>query len=332
MIVVGVVLLAAVAAADPGADRLRDLRPLPKPHYSWPLPGSMLTPDSAVLREYTRITHAVSVRGESVTAPQIAAAVVACKAANAAGPSVPATIAINYSPWHRRFPRDRPPTDVGSAATAEVDAYRAALERIRGSLADANREHAADVRVSALLLDCERFRISDDEEWNAAMTRKHDAIADVSREVFPDARVEWYARGGFSTAGDATWRRSPYFTLRERGDSFSCALYGGPRLDEMREAYRRTRAEATAHAVSSVTPWIALGAGYAPDGSRRRWSFDWPYDQAASARLGAEVNGGAAPWDTVRVVVFYPSPFDDRMPRGPQHFVAYVEGATGASN
>jgi hypothetical protein len=88
----------------------------------------------------------------------------------------------------------------------------------------------------------------------------------------------------------------------------------------------------------SVTPWVALGAGYRrqPDNSQA-WDTDWDYDTVYSMLLGGEINlpwygqqpERYAPWDAAEVVVFYPPPFDGRTPAWGKHFVAYARGAAG---
>ena len=310
---------------------------LPKVHYSFPLPDWALTPANSVLREFARITHGVSLRGESATPEEVDAAVEACKAANGSGSATAASVAINYSPWHRRFGAALPATDTGETARAEVRLFRARLNAIRDSLTRANQRHSSDIKVSAILLDCERFAISlESTAIDEAINRKHDKIYDIARQVFPDARVEWYGRGSMQPSTNAGgWTPSRYFTLREKGDSYSCPLYEVPQVEATRLKYARTREFAAAHGVYDVTPWIALGAGYRGEGPSREWEFNWDYDLRDSWNLGAEVNNAkgvsdrAGEWIAARVVVFYPSPLDERTPRTFEHFVAYVRGAAG---
>src|SRR5262249_55908456 len=103
------------------ARRLAELDPLPKVHYSWPLPTSMLTPSHRALLEFVRVTHAVSLRGESATGEQVDAAVQACAQTPTGGSGRwRPTIAINYSPWHRRFSSSLPATDTGLTAEQET--------------------------------------------------------------------------------------------------------------------------------------------------------------------------------------------------------------------
>ena len=108
--------------------------------------------------------------------------------------------------------------------------------------------------------------------------------------------------------------------------------------------------------ISSVTPWIALGAGQYREpvlpkpGVGFSFSFSLNYDPVYSWQMGREVNGldapwderwseGFAPWDAAKVVCLFPGVFDQRSAAvavgggnstvSLQHFVNYVRGATG---
>ena len=150
---------------------LRELKSLPKVHYSWPLPLRQV-PD-AVLVEYCRITHAISISGEWSQTRDIERAVTLCKMVNTRSPKIPATIGVNFSVWHRRFGKDLPPTDTGPTHWGELAHLRRRLDWIRETLAGVNRKYQANVSVSALLLDSERFHTkTNDVTWNEAMTVK----------------------------------------------------------------------------------------------------------------------------------------------------------------
>ncbi len=316
---------------------LRDLKPLPKIHYSWPVPLEQLS--DAQLHEYTRLTHAISVSGEWVKPEQIEHAVVICKRVNATQPQIPATIGINYSVWHRRFGKDLPPTDVGPTHIAELEYLKTRLDAIRTALATANQKHATDVVISAVLFDSEHFHVrSDDSAWNQAITAKYNAAYDMVREFFPQVRIEWYARGAIHPSASPTgWSEANYFALDEQGETFGCSLYQVPEIGYTREIFRRTARHAEQHGCDEVTPWIALASGYRRQTETyHTFSLDWNYDLIYSWKLGAEVNHawfGAperherfAPWNKAKVAIFYPEPFG-RSPHWAAHFVAYVRGA-----
>jgi len=326
---------------DPGqlVAWLSELDPLPKVHYSYPIESSLLhTPVEPLLYEYVRITHAASLTGRGPRQHHVAAAVAACTLVNRDNPAIAATIALNFSPWHDVFPPDAPPTDFGSLHDAELDQFREALVLFRDWLAEENALQQTDVQMSALLLDHERFKVrEDDPVWNQAITDKLTATYDTARSVFPEARIEWWGRGGFRPVPSG-WSHSPYSTLEEPGESYACALYRVPEAETSREAFRRTYALAQEHGVSQVNPWVALAAGVRPgDDTFSDWLQDWDYDVQHSWRIGAELNDPFyasnpelyAPWDGAEVVTFYPGAFNFRTPAWGKHFVAYVRGANG---
>ena len=318
---------------------MKELKPLQKVHYSWAIPESVIdNPKDPRLFEYARITHAVSLN-EAATPRRVERAVVICKQVNALNPEpgIPATIAVNYSPWHRVFPKDAPPTDVGEKHQAEINKFRRKLEDIKRWLADANARHQTNIPITAFLLDTERFYVREgDKRWNQAITAKYDVLYDITKELFPGARVEWYKRGIARCAAKTGWKANARFTYDEKGDSFSCSLYRMPEIGYMRETFRRTYDFAKLHGVEDVTPWVALAAGYRRDvDDFHKWHADWDYDLIYAWLIGRELNNPwfgrhpdrFAPYFAAKVIVFYPPPFDPRAPAWGQHFVAYVRGA-----
>lgn len=318
---------------------LRELKPLSKTHYSWPLPFRSISDD--VLCEYVRLTHAASLSGEWGTQEQIDRAVEVCHRVNQTAPATPASIGINYSVWHRRFGKDLPPTDTGPTHQAELDYLRARMTAIRDGLAQANDRHGADIRVSAILFDSEHFHVKpQDAKWNAAITQKYDASWDIVREIFPNVRIEWYARGAVHPGASATgWSAANYFALDEKGESFGCSLYQVPEIGQTREIFRRTAKNAAHYGCDEVTPWIALASGYRRQTDQyHEFSLNWNYDLIYSWQLGRELHNSwfgvperaerFAPWNKAKVAIFYPEPFGRSRFWG-QHFVAYVRGAAG---
>lgn len=318
---------------------LGELDPLPKVHYSFPIESSLLhVPVDPLLYEYVRITHAASITGRGPRQHHVDAAVAACELVNRDNPTIPASIALNFSPWMDVFPADAPPTDFGPLHDAELAAFHETLLQFRDWLAESNAARQTDVPISALLLDHERFKVSDDDPvWNQAITDKLTATYDTAKSVFPDARIEWWGRGGHRPIPSG-WGRTPYSTLEEPGESFACSLYRVPEAETTRETYRRTYALALAHGVSQVNPWVALAAGVRPHPTTfSEWLQDWDYDTSHAWRIGAELNDPFhaanpdvyAPWDAAEVITFYPGAFNHRSPAWGKHFVAYVRGAHG---
>jgi len=316
---------------------LRELKPLPKVHYSWPLPLEKLSDE--LLHEYVRLTHALSLSGEWGKGGELDRAVSICQRVNADKPKLPASIGINYSVWHRRFGKDLPPTDTGPTHQAELSHLKTRMEAMRMALAEANRKHDTDVTITAVLFDSERFHVRPDHsEWNQAITAKYNAACETVRTIFPTVRIEWYARGGVHPSASPTgWSQSTYFALDEDGESFGCSLYQVPEIGYTREIFRRTARNAQKHGCAEVTPWIALASGYRRQTDKfHKFSFDWNYDLIYSWKLGAEINHAwfsaperqerFAPWNRAKIAIFYPEPFG-RTPHWASHFVAYVRGA-----
>jgi len=315
----------------------QELKPLPKIHYSWPVPIGKLSDE--LLLEYVRLTHAVSLSGEWGKSEQVDRAVSICKRVNADKPKIAASIGINFSVWHRRFGKDLPPTDTGPTHQAELDYLKARMETMQTALAAANRKHDTKVAITAILFDSEHFHTrADDSKWNQAITAKYNAAYDTVRAVFPKVRIEWYARGAVQPGASPTgWSQSNYFALDEKGESFGCSLYQVPEIGYTRDIFRRTARNAEQHGCAEVTPWIALASGYRRQTDKyHEFSLDWNYDLIYSWKLGAEVNHawfGAperherfAPWNKAKVAIFYPEPLG-RTPHWAEHFVAYVRGA-----
>jgi hypothetical protein len=317
--------------------QLRELKPLPKVHYSWPAPWEKL--DDDLLYEYVRLTHAISVAGEWTKQNEIDLAVNICQKVNATKPKIPASIGINYSVWHRRFGKDLPPTDIGPTHQQELDYLTSRMQTVRDAVDAANKKRGANVVVSAVLFDSERFQTKPgDEVWNKAIDDKYNAAYDIVRSFFPDVRIEWYGRGGIHPGASPTgWSEANYFSLNEKGETFGCSLYSVPEIGYTREIYKRTAANAAQHGCDEVTPWIALASGYRrrPD-KFHEFSMDWNYDLIYSWQLGAEINVDwygvperskrFAPWTKAKIAIFYPEPFG-REPYWGEHFVSYVRGA-----
>ncbi|MFC1540926.1 hypothetical protein ACFL50_00595, partial [Candidatus Latescibacterota bacterium] len=351
------ILFCTVAsAADPPVSQaqilswMQELQPLQKVHYSWPIKIYNLSDD--LLYEYVRLTHAYSFNGVEYTSEQIDRVVQLCKKVNDTNPTIPVSIGVNYSPWHYKFGKDLPPTDFGATHDAELSFMKTNFERFRTQLMISNTKYGTNISVTAILLDSERFKITpNDDNWNAAMTEKHNAVYKIAQEVFPMARIEWYEHGAvrpwaYSTSSDGTkhprvWRVSQYFTLDEKGNSYGVSLYRVSELAELRESIRRTFENAQTHGIAEVTPWIALASGYRfqVDTPLLQWSLDWNYDLIYSWQLGAEINIPSygnlvenehfAPWNAAKIAVFFPDPFNKKVPYWGEHFVAYVRGANG---
>jgi hypothetical protein len=349
-----ILILVLSAESGPGSEpvlsyldiesKLLKLKPLRKVHYSWKIESGALLDDgnSRLLYEYARITHALSVCGESVTEEIIDKCVYTCARINKTKPQIPCSIGINYSPWHRKFGKDLPPTDRGPTYYTEINHFKEHLVSIKQWVTKANKKYKTDVQVTALLLDCERFQKKDDDsKWNEGMRQALDAIHLAAKSVYPQARIEWYGRGIHRMWTGDGWGQTSYFTGKEIKAPLSCSLYTVPEIERMRETFRRTCVLADKMEIEDVTPYVALASGYRRHPVKgQKWSRDWDYDLVYSWMLGAELNHPwyaqrpvrYAPYNRAKVVVLSPAPFYKRTPAWEKHFVAYVRGADNVSD
>jgi len=319
--------------------KLRALKPLPKVHYSFTLSNQVDNKDSRVLYELARITHSLSLSGAGCTRDQIDNCLYTCEKINRMKPKIRSSLAINFSPWHWRFGEDLPPTDRGPTYKAEIGLFVSRLKLIKKWVATSNKKYYSDVKVSAVLLDSERFHVrADDPLWNEAIRQKLDEIHRLAAAIFPEARIEWYGRGILRVWGGDGWGKTLYFTGQEIKAPSSCSLYSVPELERMRETYRRTCKLADELDISDVTPWVALASGFRRGLVKKQfWDFNWPYNLIYSHQIGAELNvpwyaqrpKRYAPYNRAKVIIFHPAPFDNRVPEWGKHFIAYVRGATG---
>jgi hypothetical protein len=338
---------ALVGAAAAVTNPLAGLPALPKIHHSYPLYLDVAAPGlQAVLHDYARITGAVApaplwslTRAEGHAAARIAVG------ANA-------TVDLNYSPWvspGSPFPPHVPPTYDGPEEAAEMALYDKRLRAARRWV-----ETEGGAAVGAVLLDQERWNAGLNASWAAAVTRKNNLYYNATTAVFPNASIQLYGRGGVdrvpyplcASCADGWWANG-YYSLSpdELGDVFATSLYTVPEVGYTRAAFNRTVANARAHGKRSVTPWIALGCGWARTLAGHAFDLGWNYDYADSWQLGREANvpwfaarpQRFAEWGFAREAAFYPSVFDPRTAAVANsswraafnHFVMYVRGAAG---
>jgi len=325
------------------AAKLSALKPLPKIHYSWPFKGNFVSDrDNELLNYLARITHALSISAEKTSEKQIDNFVFVCARINkTTNPPVKCSLGVNFSPWHRKFKKNLPPTDTGPSYHAEKRYFSERLNFVKKCVAESNARYNCQVKVTAVLLDCERFRARPhDPAWNEGIRAKLDEIHKLAESIFPKARIEWFYHGMKPLRQKTGWARTITWTGKEIDTSLSVAFYCLPKAEQMRESYRRTCQLADAMDIEDVTPWVSLASGYQPSMAQpRTYYYDWDYDIEYSHQLGAELNilrfseqpTYYAPYNRAKIVVFYPPPFDKRTPAWSKHFIAYVRGATGVS-
>ncbi len=338
---------------------MRELEPLPKVHYSWKLPNKFLEdPDNPYFYEYVRLSRGASLSARPRSAEMQLHAnscVKVCKRVNLTGPRIPASIAINYSPYHAHVPIGASPLDRGEAYLKEIARLELSFDitKLHIDAANANNANGSDIQVGAILLDSERYYFKDPseegaEEWNDAINENYQTIYDIVQDRFPNARVEWYSKGmmTFGYTDDGVNGGTDNFRLVKHHDpalitpgspTSHCSLYSVHKSETTRETLRRTYEHAQQHGIDEVVPWIALGSGYGwkNDVWERSFHMNYPYHIAYSRELGAQMNmpwyqtkPRYGPWNKVKIGIFYPEPFGRTHDWG-RHFVAYVRGASG---
>jgi hypothetical protein len=314
--------------------KLVELKPLPKVHYSWGIYHKLLEdPNSRQLYQLARITHSLCVAGEWIDKQHIDTVVYICARVNKTNPVIPSSIGVNYSPWHRKFGKDLPPTNRDATYKAELDYFAERLNLIKKWVRLSNEKYGTDVRISALILDSERFYVRPgDEKWNNAIREALDAIHLEAQMILPDTWIEWYGRG-MARSEDA-WLQTRLWTGKEIKSPLSCSLYMVPEEELMRQIFQKTCALADTYDIKEVIPHVALGSGYRRGVKKIvNWDYNWDYDIIYSYRLGRDLNQTAKSSIYSRATSVYlcPAPFYEKTPHWGEHFIAYVRGATGVA-
>ncbi len=308
-----------VDQADPRIADLQEFAPLSIPHASWWLPKQVWA-DQNLLTEYVRITGVCSL--SLLWSPD--AAYAACAAAiDQAGRGI---IALNYSPYHRLEAESAGHFDLCWAAELLDVAER--LEHVRG-LPGGNL-------VQLAILDHERYN----QSQYPTVALKLAAMYLVFHEQI--ATVTWYGQGWWERAVWAPdgWQLFPRTLPTVPHDGlFGVTLYQLNNLTLMRESIRRSAAEADRQN-ARLAAWVRLGIGYGYE-----WHLEglWAprrkvtYPLANSWRLGFDLAhtyaskrpAVFAPYDRIKLVIFYPAPYGPANKYFHDHFVAYLHGWYG---
>ncbi len=278
------------------SDILAAMAPLPFPCYSWPLPEVRM---GITLLDWTRVTHAVSLRGETCTEEEVRYAAEACRQVNRFHPKIPATIAVNWSPYQGAT---YTPLEWGQQVFKDLGAFCDKLRLIR--------QWAGDVRVSAVLFDHEKWKVKHEEPWDKELDTKYDAFYWYAELIFPDAAIYLYGRG----------ESGQRLTGNELGDGTSTRLYwpdDGVKQQGLIEGRRRN----PAHPDGPLSWWVALGwsRDHFENGQIQPVEYALSNDQVLGATIAEN-----APHEPV---ILYPSPFDPRLTDPWDHFAAFAEGA-----
>ena len=248
---------------------LEDLPPLPRVHHSWPANLTALgVPNGLLAYHWVRITRCLGISARWINQSQVHDAVALCKWVNDDDPTVNATIALNYSPYHYIFPGDYPPTYTGTECLLEERLCEQSLMNVKAWIAQANQALGTNVQVSAILLDTELelwyTQESDKrgaQSWNEALDAKYDAMYWICKSVFPDVPVDWFQRGA-----PCCPRR---FTTNEQGDSYNAVCYWPSDLQKMRTRFKDYYDQAQADGVSEMQTWVSIGGRLHALGPRR---------------------------------------------------------------
>ena len=299
-------------------DILAAMGPLPFPCYSWPLPDEEIftTTDMqplAVLINWARVTHSVSLRGETCGEIEVSVAAEACRQVNRFNPAIPATIALNFSPYQDAT---YDPTETGQLWIDHVIEFYGKLLRII--------VWAGNVQVSAVLLDHERWKVADgppetgDGAWRSSIDEKYNTFYNIAKYVFPDASVYLYGRG-------VTGQR---LTGNERGDGTSTPLYHPDDLPKTLDWIRghRNSTSRQERYGDKISWWLACGwSRNAFDGTlppaERILPIDIPLN---NMRLIGAAVAERAPHEPV---MLYPSPWDTRLTNAWEIVAPFAEGA-----
>ncbi|MFA6242574.1 MAG: hypothetical protein WC655_16675 [Candidatus Hydrogenedentales bacterium] len=320
-------------------EQLQKLQPLQKVHYSTNLMDDQLRNPTPELLEVFRLCRSVPI---SIDLNGQKAIQAAAELANKS--SLP--LCLNFSPWAESRCPAEVPTPGSHELYREIVLFSQFLSAVKLWISDA-------APVAAILLDDERYA-----EHGPIMETYRNALYDVAKQMFPTAAVEYYSFGGIGPCayGNGWSLPNEQFTLSEKGDAWSVALYAVPQIEWTQRSFGETVSAATERGglTKPVVPWIALGCGLEPQADQfHKWVWDWPYGYQYSNIIGRQVNNPwyaaqgerFGPWNRATHAVFYPgasgegsgAPLVDKdgMPRATtwiKHFVAYVRGAHGVNS
>jgi hypothetical protein len=315
---------------------------LSKTHYSWGINPSLLTSENIPLwTNYAQITGALSL---PMTCPSLPFNTRSfnyccdiCKATNTA-------LAINFSPWHcyyRRkaggYPKDMPITVPAPSnyhdvdVVAELNAYNNYLNDCASHLAAYNLEHNCNIKIQAVMLDCERFAMADYYHWFPQPEPTNIKVAlntftKMTSAVFPDASIFWYEHAIRLPGTNLTnsWSGLEITTaLCPSWYWFFDADKTVPPENSVATNLAYNATLAASMGVSQIVPYITLGCGYIKD-SHGIYNYEnsIDYDPALDAQLGAYI----ASQPEISAVIFFPSPWATANPNWEKHFNAYCNG------
>jgi len=301
---------------DPRVAALRQFEPLSIPHASWFLTRDLLR-DSELLAEYVRITGVCTL---SLLWSDDQAYVACGRAIDTAGRGM---IAILYSPYNQQ--------DADSAASFDA-AWAAELLHVSQRLQHVKSLPQGEL-IQLALLDHEQYRHDEEPLVGAKLA--------VMYQIFHQhvLLVTWYGQGMIrrNVREENGWELFPKTLPSVPHDGlFGIALFELHNLTLTREVIRRSAAEADKHG-ADLAAWVCLGTGYAYEwdtGGDRVWRRDLTYPRANTWRFGFDLAHKYvsarpevfAPYDRIKLVIFYPAPYGPANRFWHDHFLAYLHG------
>jgi len=208
---------------------LSPLRELPKIHYSFALPKDL---DEDTYFEIARITHALSFSAENSCSQELINKYVkVCKRVNELSPSIPATLCLNYSPWHRKFNKTANSLVFDQSCIDEITYFQELAVEINGFLKNANDKYDTDIIISMLAYDSERFkRVPSDSllgnRLNEAIKAKLDVFHELGKCYYgSDVEISWYGRGKIQWNPNSPILDEEWWTGREKNEFVTSSLY-----------------------------------------------------------------------------------------------------------
>lgn len=301
-------------------DKLKELSPLQKPHYSWQIDKSYFRvdkKDDPVFNEIIRVCKAFTIwdffDDEMLKVAMELKERHGCK------------VGFLTSPYHRTWDYGDKPGVWSKDSFKEINRYIEKCETIK----------EAGLKIDFVQFDSEKFKIrADDPEHNQHMVNRYDMFYDVAKEYF-NCPVEWYACGGTLKGrykeGNSNY---PHHLKEQKKDAISAPFYMPHETDRMLESIKLNADRCAEWGVENFNIWIALGAGYTRlTTGGHKWNpvFDYPLE--ASWTMGLHLNN---PWflgkldkyegyDKIGQPMFYPQPLKSDI--WLKHFIAYVRGA-----
>ena len=299
------------------------LKPLQKPHYSWPIPKEKIFTIGPDLNDYIRITANCTL-SDGMNDSQLKFLLDICKKYNA-------NLSYCTSPWHRVWKSGDNPEILNEEHGAEISYFAKELAHIVNYIKSYNQLNSSNLLLTAIILDSERFYSAEaSDAKKLAMKVKYDAIYDTAKYYSPSTKVMYYWHGTEIDGPNLTgYTGSPWFGVGEKSDIDTLPLYKIWELQLNHDLVKRLKSEAIA--------FVALGAGYQRKKDiYQRWNESYDYDVIYSWALGGMINHPwfgerperFAPYNLIKGVIFYPAPFDNRNDLiWRRHFVEYCKGA-----